>query len=213
MSGACLAGAWPTWVIGNHDQPRVATRLGAAQARIAMMLILTLRGTPTLYQGDELGMTDVAIPAASMRDPFAAAGATPRPRPAARADAVVRGLRARLHDRHALASLSRAGPSGSRRRAGGRPCLHALPDQGHPAPAPQGAGAHARRLAGRFGRQRRPRLRAAFRGPIGAASPSTCDRPRRGCRWAGRARWRCPPMALTSRGMPGRSSSLPRTRA
>ena len=39
-------GAWPNWVLGNHDQSRVATRLGAAQARVAAMLLLTLRGTP-----------------------------------------------------------------------------------------------------------------------------------------------------------------------
>ena len=54
--------AWPNWVLGNHDQSRVATRLGAAQARVAAMLLLTLRGTPTLYNGDELGLPDVAVP-------------------------------------------------------------------------------------------------------------------------------------------------------
>jgi alpha-glucosidase len=56
------AGGWPNWVLGNHDQSRVATRVGAAQARVAAMLLLTLRGTPTIYYGDELGMTDVSIP-------------------------------------------------------------------------------------------------------------------------------------------------------
>ena len=54
-------GAWPNWVLGNHDRPRIASRVGAAQARVAAMLLLTLRGTPTLYYGDELGMTDVAV--------------------------------------------------------------------------------------------------------------------------------------------------------
>ena len=53
---------WPNWVLGNHDQPRIASRVGAAQARVAAMLLLTLRGTPTLYYGDELGMADVPIP-------------------------------------------------------------------------------------------------------------------------------------------------------
>jgi alpha-glucosidase len=48
--------------MGNHDEPRIATRLGPAQARAAMMLLLTLRGTPTLYYGDEIGMEDVPIP-------------------------------------------------------------------------------------------------------------------------------------------------------
>jgi alpha-glucosidase len=59
---ALPAYAWPNWVLGNHDQSRVATRLGAAQARVAAMLLLTLRGTPTLYYGDELGLPDVAVP-------------------------------------------------------------------------------------------------------------------------------------------------------
>ena len=55
-------GAWPNYVLGNHDQPRLATRVGPAQARAAAMLLLTLRGTPTLYYGDELGMQDVPWP-------------------------------------------------------------------------------------------------------------------------------------------------------
>jgi alpha-glucosidase len=63
-------GGWPNWVLGNHDRPRVATRIGRAQARVAAMLLLTLRGTPTLYYGDELGMEQVQIPPARVRDPF-----------------------------------------------------------------------------------------------------------------------------------------------
>jgi alpha-glucosidase len=63
-------GAWPNWVIGNHDQPRVATRLGFAQACVAMVLLLTLRGTPTLYYADELGHPSVDIPPDGVRDPF-----------------------------------------------------------------------------------------------------------------------------------------------
>jgi alpha-glucosidase len=63
-------GAWPNWVIGNHDQPRVATRIGPAQARVAMVLLLTLRGTPTLYYADELGHESVPIPPDRVRDPF-----------------------------------------------------------------------------------------------------------------------------------------------
>jgi alpha-glucosidase len=57
-------------VLGNHDQARVATRLGPAQARVAMVLLLTLRGTPTLYYGDELGLANVPIPPERERDPF-----------------------------------------------------------------------------------------------------------------------------------------------
>ncbi len=62
--------AWPNWVLGNHDRARIASRVGAAQARVAAMLLLTLRGTPTLYYGDEIGMRDVPIPPELVQDPF-----------------------------------------------------------------------------------------------------------------------------------------------
>lgn len=60
---------WPTYVLGNHDQTRVGTRIGADQRRVAAMLLLTLRGTPFMYYGDELGMLDVSIPPEKYRDP------------------------------------------------------------------------------------------------------------------------------------------------
>jgi oligo-1,6-glucosidase/alpha-glucosidase len=60
---------WPNWVIGSHDAPRIAARIGEAQARVAAMLLLTLRGTPTLYQGDEIGIGKVDIPPERIRDP------------------------------------------------------------------------------------------------------------------------------------------------
>lgn len=60
---------WPNWVLGNHDRPRAATRFGPDQARVAAMLTLTLRGTPTVYYGDEIGITDVAVPADRVADP------------------------------------------------------------------------------------------------------------------------------------------------
>ena len=63
------AHGWPNWVMGSHDAPRIAGRLGEAQARVAAMLLLTLRGTPTLYQGDELGIGRIAIPPDRVRDP------------------------------------------------------------------------------------------------------------------------------------------------
>jgi oligo-1,6-glucosidase/alpha-glucosidase len=66
---ALPAGGWPNWVIASHDYPRIAAKLGEAQARVAAMLLLTLRGTPTLYQGDELGIGKVEIPAGKVRDP------------------------------------------------------------------------------------------------------------------------------------------------
>jgi len=68
--GALPPGAWPNWVLGNHDRPRVASRVGEAQARLAAMLLLTLRGTPTLYYGDELGLENVAIPKERAQDPW-----------------------------------------------------------------------------------------------------------------------------------------------
>ena len=67
---ALPAGAWPNWVLGNHDRPRVASRVGREQARVAAMLLLTLRGTPTLYYGDEIGMHQVPIAPDQVRDPF-----------------------------------------------------------------------------------------------------------------------------------------------
>jgi alpha-glucosidase len=62
-------GAWPNWVIASHDYPRIAAKLGEAQARVAAMMLLTLRGTPTLYQGDELGIGRVEILPDRVRDP------------------------------------------------------------------------------------------------------------------------------------------------
>ncbi|HEY6056793.1 MAG TPA: alpha-amylase family glycosyl hydrolase [Candidatus Limnocylindrales bacterium] len=62
-------GAWPNWVLGNHDQPRIATKVGRAQARVAAMLLLTLRGTPTIYNGDEIGMVNGRIPPDRLVDP------------------------------------------------------------------------------------------------------------------------------------------------
>jgi alpha-glucosidase len=68
--GALPPYAWPNWTLGNHDRSRVATRVGGAQARVAAMLLLTLRGTPTIYYGDEIGMHDVPVPPELVRDPF-----------------------------------------------------------------------------------------------------------------------------------------------
>lgn len=70
IEDALQPGAWPNYVLGNHDEPRVASRVGREQARLAMMMLLTLRGTPTLYYGDELAMIDVAIPPERARDPW-----------------------------------------------------------------------------------------------------------------------------------------------
>src|SRR5205085_1184319 len=68
------AGAWPTYVLGNHDQSRPVSRfgggsLGQARARAAAVLLMTLRGTPFVYYGDEIGMPDVPVPADRLQDP------------------------------------------------------------------------------------------------------------------------------------------------
>ena len=70
LEAALPEGAWPNYVLGNHDEPRLATRYGVAQARVAAVLLLTLRGTPTLYYGDELGLTELEIPPERQQDPF-----------------------------------------------------------------------------------------------------------------------------------------------
>ncbi len=64
-------GAWPVWVLSNHDRPRHRSRYGGseARARLAAMVLLTLRGTPFLYAGEELGLLDAVVPAAAQVDP------------------------------------------------------------------------------------------------------------------------------------------------
>ncbi len=63
-------GAWPNYVLGNHDEKRLTERYGAAAARAAAMLLLTLRGTPTLYYGDEIAMTEADIAPEDQQDPW-----------------------------------------------------------------------------------------------------------------------------------------------
>jgi alpha-glucosidase len=65
---ALPTGAWPNWVLGNHDNARIATRVGIQQARVAAMLLLSLPGTITLYYGEEIGMTNVPIPPDLVQD-------------------------------------------------------------------------------------------------------------------------------------------------
>jgi alpha-glucosidase len=54
--------AWPDYTLSNHDRPRAASRYGPLRARVAALMLLTLRGTPFIYYGEEIGMTDVAVP-------------------------------------------------------------------------------------------------------------------------------------------------------
>jgi alpha-glucosidase len=60
---------WPTTTLDTHDQQRIVTRAGLTQARVAAMLLLTQRGTPTIYYGDEIGMGGVDIPPEQAVDP------------------------------------------------------------------------------------------------------------------------------------------------
>jgi len=66
-----MGARWPTWVFSNHDQPRMRTRLGGseARARAALLLLLTLRGTPFVYAGEELGLEDARVPPERVIDP------------------------------------------------------------------------------------------------------------------------------------------------
>ena len=59
-------GAWPCNTLGNHDSPRVWSRCGdglhdPGLARLHLALMLTLKGTPFLYNGEEIGMTDLEL--------------------------------------------------------------------------------------------------------------------------------------------------------
>jgi alpha-glucosidase len=66
--------AWPVWTLGNHDLTRFPTRWAGGDpglARCALMLLLTLRGTPVLYYGDELAMPEAEIAPERVVDPEA----------------------------------------------------------------------------------------------------------------------------------------------
>ncbi|XP_078413315.1 amino acid transporter heavy chain SLC3A1 [Cetorhinus maximus] len=64
------AGAWPNWVVGNHDNSRIASRVGAMYTNVINMLLLTLPGTPTTYYGEELGMENINVSETEIQDPF-----------------------------------------------------------------------------------------------------------------------------------------------
>lgn len=63
--------AWPTWVLSNHDVPRHRGRYGGGEleARMAAIMLLTLPGTPFMYQGEELGLVDAVVPPELAIDP------------------------------------------------------------------------------------------------------------------------------------------------
>ena len=71
VEAALPPGAWPVWTGSNHDVSRLATRWAggdAAKVKVALLLLLTLRGTPFLYQGDEIGLTDGPIERSDVLD-------------------------------------------------------------------------------------------------------------------------------------------------
>jgi alpha-glucosidase len=61
---------WPNYVLGNHDEQRLATRYGPRNARAAAVLLLTLRGQPTIYYGEELGLHETDVPPEWAQDPW-----------------------------------------------------------------------------------------------------------------------------------------------
>jgi alpha-glucosidase len=65
-------GGWPVWTLGNHDNTRFPTRWAngdPVKARCALVMLFGLRGTPFLYYGDEIGMTDTPVPKERLLDP------------------------------------------------------------------------------------------------------------------------------------------------
>jgi alpha-glucosidase len=66
-------GSWPNYVLGNHDTHRPATRLSRGEnderLKVINAMLLTLRGTPFLYYGDEIGMRDISVPRKELHDP------------------------------------------------------------------------------------------------------------------------------------------------
>ncbi|MFT3728459.1 MAG: alpha-amylase family glycosyl hydrolase [Terricaulis sp.] len=76
MQGWQGAAGWPSWSLSNHDVIRFPTRLAAndlQRTKLMMLLLLTLRGTPFIYQGDELGLPHADVPFERLRDPEAIA--------------------------------------------------------------------------------------------------------------------------------------------
>ena len=67
-------GAWPNYVLNNHDNPRSASRLRAGKSdeklKVAAAMLLTLRGTPYLYYGEEIGMRDIRVKRSEIQDPL-----------------------------------------------------------------------------------------------------------------------------------------------
>ena len=70
-----VGGGWPSWALTNHDVPRLATRWGGANPpqgllRLAAAMQMSLRGSPCLYQGDELGLPEADVAYEDLQDPY-----------------------------------------------------------------------------------------------------------------------------------------------
>ena len=150
----CPARAGPTSCSRTTTCPRHATPLrppGArrrARARVAALMLLTLRGTPFLYYGEEIGMRNVPVPPERLQDPLARhAAPEPVARPRAHADAVGAGPRRRLHARASPGSRSAPTPDARNVAAPARrPALAAPPLPRAPRAAPRAPGAPRRLL-------------------------------------------------------------------
>jgi alpha-glucosidase len=76
VEAALPADAWPAWTGSNHDMARLSSRWAnndPRAVRAALLMMLTLRGTPVLYQGDEIGLGDVEVVPPYLRDPLGVA--------------------------------------------------------------------------------------------------------------------------------------------
>ena len=116
--------AWPAWFLANHDKPRPRSRfdhdgLGAQRARAILLMLYTLRGTPFIYQGEELGLPDATIPPDRVVD---VDGRDPERAPI---PWTPRGAGPRLHAGDAVAAVRRRRRDAQRRDAGRRPGLDA----------------------------------------------------------------------------------------
>jgi alpha-glucosidase len=69
FEGRTAVGAWPSRCSGNHDLPRLASRVGEANLRLAALLHFTVRSAPTMYYGEELGLEEMDVAAEKMQDP------------------------------------------------------------------------------------------------------------------------------------------------
>ena len=158
---------WPTTTFDTHDQLRIVARAGLRQARVAALLLLTQRGTPTVYYGDEIGMRGVAIPPEQAVDPQGRRTGRNRD-PTPHADAMEQRAAGGFLDRRAVV----AGRARPRRRERGEPeprCRLAA----DAVPAPARAAGRRARFAGRC-------ARGAHRGP-GSRCLSADAAPRGGC--------------------------------